>query len=82
MNCYDAIDLMDVALEGHVPPTARVGFEEHLEECRPCRHYFDQLTLTVRALEQLPAERGGALGAERRAALRQAFRARTRPTDS
>jgi len=54
MTCFDAIDLMGEALEGRVPPSSRPGFDEHLVECPPCRNYYDQLTVTVRALERLP----------------------------
>jgi anti-sigma factor RsiW len=57
MNCYEAIDLMGGALEGGVPPEARAGFDEHLDECPACHTYLDQLRSTVRALAQLPRRR-------------------------
>ena len=54
MNCYETIDLMDLALDGVLPHASRPGFDEHLGECAPCRNYFDQLTVTVRSLRDLP----------------------------
>ena len=42
MNCYETIDLMDLALEGALPRASRPGFDEHLGECGPCRNYYDQ----------------------------------------
>lgn len=54
MNCYETIDLMGDALEEGVPPESRAGFEEHLEECAPCRNYLDQIRVTLQALERLP----------------------------
>jgi len=81
MNCFDAIDLMDRALEGHVPSSTRPDFEAHLEECDPCRNYYAQLAVTVRALGRLPHE-PRTPAADRREALRRAWRERTRPTDA
>jgi len=54
MNCYETIDLMDEALEGRLAPAARARFDEHLDECRVCRTYLDQLRVTIQALERLP----------------------------
>jgi anti-sigma factor RsiW len=54
MNCYETIDLMGDALEGHLAPESRAGFDGHLEECTVCSTYLDQLRMTVHALEQLP----------------------------
>ena len=56
MNCYETIDLMGEELEGRLPQDARMGFDEHLIECDACRNYFDQLRLTVQALERLPKQ--------------------------
>jgi len=54
MNCHETIDLMGDALEGSLAPERQPGFDEHLEECPPCRAYFDQLRVTLLALERLP----------------------------
>jgi len=71
MNCYETIDMMDIALDGKLDVASRPGFDEHLEECTACRTYFDQLRVTVQALGQLP--RRGAAG-RARAALIAAFK--------
>jgi len=54
MNCYEAIDLMGDALEDHLAPESRAGFDEHIEECAVCSTYMDQLRVTLKALERLP----------------------------
>ncbi len=54
MNCYEAIDLMADALEGHLDAGVRPGFEEHLGECPPCRTYHQQLGATLKTIERLP----------------------------
>ena len=53
MNCYEAIDLMGDAIEGVLAPEPSAGLFDHLEECPPCRNYFEQLQLTRRALGSL-----------------------------
>ena len=58
MNCYEAIDLMGDSIEGILPPEAQAGLLDHLEECAPCRTYFEQLRLTCKALESLPPPGG------------------------
>ena len=71
MNCYETIDLMDLALEGALPRASRPGFDEHLGECGPCRNYYDQLTVTVRSLRGLPRTKAAN---PHRAALLERFR--------
>ena len=71
MNCYEAIDLMDDAIEGLLEPPQDVGLVEHLDECPPCRHYYEQLQLTCRALENLPPP---GVSGERRAELIARFK--------
>lgn len=34
------------------------NFEEHMEECSPCRTYLEQLRITREALRLLPSEGG------------------------
>jgi len=50
MNCYEAIDVMGEAVEGHLSDALRPGFEEHLAECRSCGTYYEHLQFTRRAL--------------------------------
>ena len=71
MNCHEAIDLMGDALEGRLAERSRAGFDEHLEECSPCRNYFDQVRMTLQALERLPYDKPTD---ERRAELIAAYR--------
>jgi len=53
MNCPEAIDVMDLALEESLEPVLHEPFEEHLAECPPCRTYFEQLRVTRAALRNL-----------------------------
>ena len=53
MNCQDAIDVMDLAMEGSLGSGVRAGFESHLAECPSCRTYFDHLHVTRRAVRLL-----------------------------
>lgn len=55
MNCYEAIDVMGEAIEGTLPDAQRAGLDGHLDECRPCRVYMEQLVLTRQALGRLRA---------------------------
>jgi len=50
MNCVEAIDVMEDAIEGRLPPELRGSFEGHLAECGPCGTYFQQLGITRAAL--------------------------------
>jgi len=56
MNCREAIDVMDHVLDDTLEPDLRPGFREHMTICVPCRTYFDQLQITVKALRRLPRE--------------------------
>ena len=69
MSCREAIDLMDVALDGTLHD--RSDFEGHLAECGPCRRYYLQLGATVRTLGQLTPPR---IANPRRAELLEQFR--------
>jgi hypothetical protein len=53
MNCQQAIDVMEDAIEGHLQPALRAGFEEHVFECVPCGTYLEHLRLTRQALQLL-----------------------------
>jgi predicted anti-sigma-YlaC factor YlaD len=73
MDCYQTIDLMGDALENSLAPECRPEFDEHLEECAPCRVYMDQLRVTLAALERLPLT-ARPMADERRNALISAWR--------
>jgi anti-sigma factor RsiW len=75
MECYEAIDLMEDAIDGRLPSASRPGFAEHMEECNACRNYMEQLRLTIGALERLPRIAGTS---RRRSELIAEFRKRFR----
>jgi anti-sigma factor RsiW len=56
VNCHEAIDLMDRALEDALPALFRPAFSAHLEECPPCHLYLAQLGEAVRSLRRLPSQ--------------------------
>ena len=47
LSCRDIVELVTEYLEGSMPPGHRLGFEEHIAICPPCRNYFDQFRHTV-----------------------------------
>ena len=51
MDCYEAIDVMDEAIEGRLDPALRAGFQEHMDECRSCGTYLQHLRLVREALQ-------------------------------
>jgi anti-sigma factor RsiW len=71
MNCHDAIDIMDEAIEGRLDAARRAGFEEHMEECRPCGTYLQHLRLVREALHLQRLEEDAR---PRREELLEAFR--------
>ena len=50
MNCHEAIDVMDDAIEGRLDDERRAGFDEHMEECRACGTYLEHLRMIRVAL--------------------------------
>jgi len=58
MNCVEAIDVMEDAIEGRLDPGLRTSLEEHLAECGPCGTYFEQLGITRQALRSLRSATG------------------------
>ena len=56
ISCQDLVEVVTEYLEGTLPPTDRVRFEEHLEQCPPCRVYMEQMRQTIQALGRLPRE--------------------------
>ena len=58
MTCQEAIDVMEDAIDECLEPKLRLGFEEHMEECAPCRVYLEQLCLTRQAMQLLDRGEG------------------------
>ena len=47
LSCYEIVELVTEYLEGSMPAERRLGFEEHIAICPPCRNYFDQFRHTL-----------------------------------
>jgi anti-sigma factor RsiW len=56
MTCRDVVELVTDYLENALPAADRVRFEEHLDECPPCKMYLEQMRHTIAALGGLPRE--------------------------
>lgn len=48
LTCKELVEVVTEYLEGRLPPTERVRFEEHVAFCSWCRTYLDQMRETVR----------------------------------
>lgn len=71
MTCREMVELVTDYLEERLPGPERARFEAHLELCRGCRAYLDQMRVTIQALGRLPEE---PLPADIEAELMRAFR--------
>jgi anti-sigma factor RsiW len=76
MSCQELTELVTEYLEGTLPAGDDDRFEEHLERCRGCQTYLEQMRQTMRTLGRLPAE---PISPEVRAQLLAAFRGWMRP---
>lgn len=47
LSCQDVVELITEYLEGSLPAKRRLGFEEHVAICPPCRNYFSQFRHTI-----------------------------------
>ena len=56
LSCQELVELVTNYLEGALPPAERARFEEHLDTCRGCRAYVEQMRQTIRTLGQLTEE--------------------------
>jgi predicted anti-sigma-YlaC factor YlaD len=56
MTCKELVELVTDYLEGALPESDRVRFDEHLVGCPFCRTYLDQMRQTIRAAGQLREE--------------------------
>jgi predicted anti-sigma-YlaC factor YlaD len=78
MECREAIDVMDEALEGRLEPIVRAGFDAHMAECGPCSNYFEHLRITRGVLRHLAGEEtSGARFEELMRTYREKFRRRS-----
>ena len=77
LQCREIVEIVTDYLEGSLDLEARMGLEEHLAACPPCRDYLEQMRQTIELAQRLsagplsPTQRGDLLTAFReRAALR------------
>ena len=56
MTCRDVVELVTDYLENALPAADRARFEEHLDECPPCKMYMEQMRHTIAALGKLPRD--------------------------
>jgi len=54
MPCQELVELITAYLDRSLSDVDRVRFEEHLQSCRHCRTYLEQMRQTIRALGRLP----------------------------
>jgi anti-sigma factor RsiW len=54
MACRELVELVTAYLEGVLPHAERARFEAHLQGCRGCRTYLEQMRQTVRVLGTVP----------------------------
>ncbi|MDQ5820099.1 MAG: zf-HC2 domain-containing protein [Actinomycetota bacterium] len=71
LGCREIVELVTDYLEGSMPAERRLGFEEHVAICPPCRNYFDQFRHTVELGKKIEEDE---LPANVRYALVEAFR--------
>jgi anti-sigma factor RsiW len=71
MPCNELVELVTAYFERALSDTDTRRFEEHLEECDPCRTYLDQLRTTIALAGRIEPER---MSPKMQDALGQAFR--------
>ncbi len=71
LSCNELVELVTEYLEGSLPETDQVRFEEHLQLCEPCRIYLQHMRQTIRTLGRLPEE---AISEHAKQVLLHAFR--------
>ena len=47
ITCQQLVELVTSYLEGSMPPSQRLRFEEHISFCAPCIRYLDQMRETI-----------------------------------
>jgi anti-sigma factor RsiW len=47
ITCQQLVELVTDYLEGSMPPTQRLRFEEHIAFCEPCVRYLEQMRGTI-----------------------------------
>jgi anti-sigma factor RsiW len=55
MACKELVELVTAYTEGYLETAERARFEEHLATCSGCWTYLEQMRMTLRALDHIPA---------------------------
>ncbi len=71
LTCQELVEIVTDYLEGTMSAAERARFEDHLQICRNCRTYLDQMRQTIRTLGTLPED---SIPAPVQADLLEAFR--------
>ena len=71
LACRDLVELVTEYLEGSLPTSDRVRFEQHLSTCEGCTIYLDQMRRTIQITGHLTEE---SVPAPARDRLLRAFR--------
>ena len=56
LSCQELVELVTDYLEGALTPTMLALVRAHLDSCRGCRRYLEQIRQTIELLGQLPDE--------------------------
>lgn len=71
LTCKELVEDITAYVEGTMPAGERRRFDEHLDLCRGCRNYIDQMRATITVVGSL---REDMLSAETRESLIATFR--------
>lgn len=53
VNCQQVVELVTDYVEGALPASERLAFEQHVAACPPCRAYFAQMRTVIRVAGSL-----------------------------
>ena len=56
LSCQELVELVTDYFEGALPPGEHARFEAHVERCRGCGVYLEQMRTTIRLLGHLPVD--------------------------
>jgi anti-sigma factor RsiW len=55
-TCRELVELVTDYLEGMLRPAERAQFEAHIEECKGCSIYLDQMRATIKLTGKLTTQ--------------------------
>ena len=56
LSCQELVELVTDYLEDALPPEERARFEDHLERCRGCTNYVEQIRITIALMGRARAD--------------------------